>query len=125
MHKFLQQWQREREILGIKTDENTSNPETAIAEWYREHAPIKTNPRKSRKPIVREYALLIAPAPDGDYLAYCPAVYGFYSRGKTPAHARKQLAGNLRQYLADLAAKGKPLPRSNSRIDKLRISVAV
>jgi predicted RNase H-like HicB family nuclease len=78
---------------------------------------------KGHKTVVREFALLIIPAPDGGYLAYCPAIYGYYSRGKTPAQARKQLSENIKNYLFDLAAAGKPLPRSNGRIEKLKFAV--
>ena len=125
LRQLLKKLHKEREILGIKIDESASDPEAVIADWYRERAQIKTKRQKARKPIVREFALLITPAPDGGYLAYCPAVYGYYSRGKTPAQARKQLADNLLQHFSDLAAKGKSLPRSSSRVEKLKISVSV
>jgi predicted RNase H-like HicB family nuclease len=125
LQQLLKKLHKERELLGIKIDESASDPEAVIADWYRERAQAKTKRQKIRKPIVREYALLITPVPDGGYLAYCPAVYGYYARGKTPAQARKQLANNLHQHFSDLAANGKSLPRSSSRVEKLKISVSV
>jgi len=123
LHALLERVHKERERLGIRINESSFDPEATIAEWEHENAPTKTKPQKSRKQIVREFALLIIPAPDGEYLAYCPAIYGCYSRGKTPAQARKQLSENIRNYFSDLAAAGKPMPRSNGRIGKLKIAV--
>lgn len=125
LHALLERLQKERERLGIQIDQETTNSEATLVNRRHRRERMKIKPSKSRKPIVREYALLITPAPDGGYLAYCPAVYGYYSRGKTPAQARKQLADNLLQHFSDLAAKGKSLPRSSSRVEKLKISVSV
>ncbi len=125
LHALLERLQREREKIGIQIDQESANSEATMVNRHQKRERIKIKPSKSRKPIVREYALLITPAPDGGYLAYCPAVYGYYSRGKTPAQARKQLADNLHHHLAYLAAQGKPLPRTNGRIEKLKISVSV
>jgi predicted RNase H-like HicB family nuclease len=124
-YQTLKQLQREREALGIQIDGDSLNRQAAVAERYSEREYAKIKSPKSRKQIVREFALLITPAPDGEYLAYCPAIYGCYSRGKTPARARKQLSENIRHYLSNLAAVGKPLPRSNGRIGKLKIAMPV
>jgi len=123
LRQMLKEFHREREALGIQSNGEPITRQAAVVERYpeREHAKIKLP--KGRKQVVREFALLIIPAPDGDYLAYCPAIYGYYSRGKTPAQARKQLSENIRNYFSDLAAAGKPMPRSNGRIGKLKIAV--
>ncbi|MCI0690477.1 type II toxin-antitoxin system HicB family antitoxin [candidate division KSB1 bacterium] len=125
LHALLERLQKERERLGIQVDQETINPEATVVNRRHRRERTKIKPSKSRKTIVREFALLITPAPYGGYLAYCPAVYGYYARGKTPAQARKQLANNLHQHFSDLAAKGKSLPRSSSRIEKLKISLSV
>jgi len=124
-YQLLKQLQREREALGIQSNGKPDSHQALVVERYgvRELAKIKS--RKSHKPVVREFALLITPAPDGEYLAYCPAIYGCYSRGKTPALARKQLSENIRHHLSNLAAEGKPLPRANGRIGKLKIALTV
>jgi len=125
LRQMLKQFHQEREALGIKAEVNSINPQAAVAQKYGARDSAKIKSPQGRKLVVREFALLITSAPDGEYLAYCPAIYGCYSRGKTPAQARKQLSENIRHHLSNLAAEGKPLPRANGRIGKLKIALTV
>jgi len=125
LRQMLKEFHREREALGIQSNGEPITRLATVDKRYREREYLKIKSPKDPKAVVREFALLIIPAPEGDYLAYCPAIYGCYSRGKTPAQARKQLSENIRHYLSNLAAAGKPLPRSNGRIEKLKIAMSV
>jgi predicted RNase H-like HicB family nuclease len=80
----------------------------------------KTSPEKG-KVRIREYTILIDPARDHGYWVYCPAVTEKRLRGATIAEAEKKMIAYLTKYLGKLAAEGKPLPKNNVRIVRMKI----
>jgi predicted RNase H-like HicB family nuclease len=80
----------------------------------------KVAPRKG-KVRFHQYTILIDRAQDHGYWVYCPAVTERRLRGATPAEAEKRMIAYLTKHLAKLAAEGKPLPKNNVRIVRLKI----
>lgn len=86
----------------------------------RRHGSKKASPKKG-KVRIREYTILIDPARDHGYWVYCPAVTAKRLRGATAAEAEKKMIAYLTEYLGKLAAEGKPLPKNNVRIVRMKI----
>jgi len=130
LHELYWETRREREALGLPPPEHDiSDPEKVFAEWRREQAVVNSSARKavsSRKDKrhPREFAILIAPSREHGYWAYCPAVNGKRWHGETMAEAEKKLAAYLESHLDKLAAHGKPLPKTNGRVKKIKIAAA-
>jgi hypothetical protein len=131
LHEFYWQVRREREAKGLPPPENDSfDPHKIIAEWHREQGLTPPWARRHRKkPLskknqrhIREAAILIAPAPEHGYLAYCPAVNGKGLYGETMAEAENKMAAYLKN-LGKLIAQGKPLPKTGARVKKVKIVV--
>lgn len=92
---------------------------------------------------MREFVVVIKQVPEHGYLAYCPTVNGKSLQGETIAEARqkmraylvKRLYGEtiaearknmteyLTNYLTKLVAQGKPVPKTKTRIEKVKIPV--
>lgn len=131
LHKFYWRVRRRREALGLPPDDDSFDPEATIAEWHREQGLTPPSARRFRKKAspkrdnrhIREFAILIAPAPMHGYLAYCPAVNGKGLYGETMAEAENKIAAYLKSHLGKLVAQGKPLPKMSGRIKKIKIAV--
>jgi len=133
LHEFYWQVRRERGAKGLPPPENDSfDPHQVSAEWHREQGltpPWKRNLRKKASPQkdkrhIRELSILIAPSREHGYWAYCPAVNGKRWYGETMAETEKKLAAYLESHLDKLAAQGKPLPKTNGRVKKIKIAAA-
>lgn len=86
----------------------------------RKHDSEKVSPKKG-KVRIRQYTILIDPARDHGYWVYCPAVTEKRLRGATVAEAEKRMIAYLTKHLGKLAAEGKPLPKNNVRIVRMKI----
>jgi predicted RNase H-like HicB family nuclease len=75
------------------------------------------------KYLVREFTIYIKQAPEGGYLAYCPAANIKRLYGETMAEARKKMTEYLTNYLSKLVAQGKPVPKTRTRIEKVKIPI--
>lgn len=94
----------ERKTLGIQS--RSADIHAAAKRWKQKKKPsvqhIQKQPGK-----VREFIVLIKPAPKGNYyLAHCPTVSGCYTRGTTADEARSNLIERLTQRFSEEAAKG-------------------
>lgn len=130
LHEFAGEISRRREALGLPPVDNDFDPHKVIAEWHREQGLTPPWARRHRKKTsspkakrhVREAAILIAPAPEHGYLAYCPAVNGKGLYGETMSEAENKMASYLKS-LGKLVAQGKPLPKTGARVKKVKIAV--
>jgi predicted RNase H-like HicB family nuclease len=119
---------REREAKGLPPDDASFNPEKIFAEWRRKHTTAKSStsrkatPNRSKR-LVRQFAILIEHAPESGYLVYCPAVNGKSLQGETIAEARQKITAYLRSHYGKLVAQGKPIPKTNEHIEKIKIAV--
>lgn len=84
----------------------------------------KVSPQKG-KVRTRQYTILIDPAEDHGFWVYCPAVTERRLRGATIAEAEKRMIAYLTKYLGKLAAAGKPFPKNNVRIVRLKIEASL
>ncbi len=131
LHELEREIRREREARGLPPEDRSFNPKKTIAEWHREQGLTPPSARRSRKKAaskkdnrhIREFTILIAPSPMHGYLAYCPAVNGKGLHGETMAEAENKIAAYLKSHLGKLVAQGKPLPKMNGRIKKIKIAV--
>ena len=124
LHKLYWEMRREREAKGLPPDDDSFDPEATIAEWHRERAAAQpsglhlrqiASSNKSKR-LLREFTICIDHAPAHGYLAYCSAVNGKRMHGETVTEAQKKMTAYLAGYLGKLAAQGKPLPRTGTRI---------
>ncbi|MCI0694657.1 hypothetical protein L0337_21960 [candidate division KSB1 bacterium] len=131
LHELEREIRREREARGLPPEDRSFNPEKIIAEWHREQGLTPPSARRFRKKApspkdkrhIREFAILIAPAPEHGYLAYCPAVNGKRLHGETITEAQSKMAAYLKSHLGKLVAQGKPLPKMSGRIKKIKIAM--
>jgi hypothetical protein len=130
LHQLYWEMRREREAMGLPPDDDSFDPEETIAEWHRERGLTPPLARRSRKKAsskmdkrhIREAAILIAPALEHGYWAYCPAVNGKGLYGETMAEAESKMTS----YLMNLwkpVAPGKPLPKTGARVKKVKIAM--
>jgi len=82
----------------------------------------KVSPNKG-KYLVREFTIYIKQAPEHGYLAYCPAANIKRLYGETLAEATQRMREYLTRYLSKLVAQGKPVPKTNTRIEKVKIPI--
>jgi len=131
LHKFYWQVRRRREALGLPPDDDAFDPEATIAEWHREQGltPPSARPlrkkasHKKDKRLMREFTIVIKQEPENGYWAYCPAVNGKRMHGETIVEAQKKMTAYLTSHLGKLVAQGKPLPKANTRIKKVKIPI--
>jgi len=130
LHEFYWQVRREREAKGLPPpEEDLFDPKQVFAEWRREHAAAKTVTREkaaaTNKRLLREFTICIDHAPAHGYLAYCSAVNGKRMHGETVTEAQKKMTAYLADYLGRLAAQGKSLPSTGTRIKKIKIAASL
>ena len=129
LHVLEREIRLEREAKGLPPEDRAFNPEAIFAEWRHKHARNKVPARKKfstkkSRLLLREFTICIDHVPAHGYLAYCSAVNGKRLHGETVMEAQKKMTAYLADYLGKLAAQGKPLPRTGTRIKKIKIAAA-
>jgi len=127
LHVLEREIRFEREAKGLPPEDRAFNPEAIFAEWRHKHAINKASARKKvlankNRRLLREFTICIDHAPADGYLAYCSAVNGKRLHGETVTEAQKKMTAYLADYLGRLAAQGKPLPSTGTRIKKVKIA---
>jgi predicted RNase H-like HicB family nuclease len=126
LHEFYWKVRRQREAKCLPPPEaDPFDPKEVFAEWRREQRLMSSSApthRKNDRGSIREFPILITPAPAHGYWAYCPAIDGKGLYGETIAEAENKMASYLKN-LGRLVAQGKPLPKTGARVKKVKIAV--
>lgn len=113
--------EKEREALGIQL--RSADIHAAVERW-KQKSPTHTQRSVAEQSYeVHEFIMLIKPAPEGGYLAHCPAVPDCYTRGTTPNEAQTKLIEKLTQRFSEASAKGMALSIEDVYLETIRIPV--
>ncbi len=72
---------------------------------------------------MRDYKVIIEPAEEGGFTAFCPALKGCWSQGETEQEALNNIKDAIEGYIISLKKHGQPIPKDRDEIHTVRIAV--
>lgn len=113
--------EKERSALGIQS--RLADIHAAVERWKQKKESSAQHSVAEQSCEVREFIVLIKPAPEGGYLAHCPAAPDCYTRGTTQNEARNKLIEKLTQRFVETLAKDGALPIEDVYLETIQIPV--